>query len=58
MANTIPGFTRSSAPLWARGHDAFLVIYSKGREFKPISHTQWKYVKALETFTFGDPDVI
>ena len=26
-ANTIPGFTRNSAPLWARGQDVFLVIY-------------------------------
>ena len=26
-ANTIPGFTRNSAPFWARGEDAFLVIY-------------------------------
>ena len=26
-ANTIPGFTRNSAPLWVRGQDAFLVIY-------------------------------
>ena len=26
-ANTIPGFTRNSPPLWARGQDAFLVIY-------------------------------
>ena len=25
-SNTIPGFTRISTPLWARGQDAFLVI--------------------------------
>ena len=25
-ANTRGGFTRNSAPLWARGQDAFLVI--------------------------------
>ena len=48
-ANTIPGFTRNSAPLWARGQDAFLV--SKGREFKPTSRTQWNYVKATQSFT-------
>ena len=26
-ANTIPRFTRVSVPSWARGQDAFLVIY-------------------------------
>ena len=26
MANTIPGLLQYSAPLWARGQDAFLVI--------------------------------
>ena len=31
---------------------------SKGHYFKPTSFTQWNYVKVLETFTFGDPDVI
>ena len=49
-ANTIPGFTRNSPPLWARGQDAFLVIYGV-RVQVPTSCTQWNYVKALQSFT-------
>ena len=45
-----PGFTRNSAPLWARGQDAFLVI--RGSRVQAQLATQECYVKALETFTF------
>ena len=49
MANTTPGFTRNSAPLWARGQDTFLVIQGSQVQAQPVA--QECYVKALETFT-------
>ena len=35
-ANTIPGFTRISAPLWARGQDAFFVILGERVQAEPV----------------------
>ena len=36
-ANTTPGFTRNSAPLWARGQDAFLVIQGSRVQAQPAT---------------------
>ena len=54
--NTTPGFTRNSTTLWARGQAALLII--QGPRVLAPPATRWYYVKALETYTFGDPDVI
>ena len=36
-ANTRGGFTRNSAPLWARGQDAFLVILGPRVQAQPVT---------------------
>ena len=43
-ANTRGGFTRNSAPLWARGQDAFLVIRGTWDRSRP---TQYLHVKLI-----------
>ena len=49
MANTIPGFMRNSAPFWARGQDAFLVIAGSS----PTRDTM-VYGNGYAVFTFGE----
>ena len=59
-ANTRGGFMRNSAPLWARGQDAFLVI-RRSRDQSQLATllVLCKVIWALrQSFTFGDPDVI
>ena len=36
MANTIPGLLKISAPLWARGQDAFVVILGERVQAQPV----------------------
>ena len=56
-ANTIPGFTRNSAPLWVSGQDAFLVI-RRSRDRAQLA-TQWLFVRRLwKPLTLETPDVI
>ena len=41
-ANTRGRFTRNSAPLWARGQDAFLVIRGTRDRFRPTAMFAFK----------------